>query len=68
LIAKLKDRGRLQVPVTDLSELTTESDVEQKLVYPSRDTAPSRKNPRRVPGPTFRSAIAVMVGVAGFHS
>jgi hypothetical protein len=34
LIAKLKDRGRLQVPVTDLSELTTESDVEQKLVYP----------------------------------
>jgi hypothetical protein len=34
LIAKLKEHGRLQVPITDLSELRTESDVEQKLVYP----------------------------------
>jgi GTPase SAR1 family protein len=34
LIAKLKEHERLHVPVTDLSELRTESDVEQKLVYP----------------------------------
>jgi GTPase SAR1 family protein len=34
LIAKLKDSGSTQVPLTDLSELKTESDVEQKLVYP----------------------------------
>jgi hypothetical protein len=34
LIAKLKENERLQVPVTDLSELRSESDVEQKLVYP----------------------------------
>jgi hypothetical protein len=34
LIAKLKDLGRIGVPTTELSELRTESDVEQKLVYP----------------------------------
>jgi hypothetical protein len=34
LIAKLKEHQRLQVPITELSELRTESDVEQKLVYP----------------------------------
>jgi GTPase SAR1 family protein len=34
LIAKLKDHEGVLVPVTDLSELRTESDVEQKLVYP----------------------------------
>lgn len=34
MIAKLKPHGRIQVPVTDVSEFITESDVEQKLVYP----------------------------------
>jgi hypothetical protein len=34
LIAKLKEPHRIQIPVTDLSELRSESDVEQKLVYP----------------------------------
>jgi GTPase SAR1 family protein len=34
LIAKLKDISRVQVPVTDVSEFRSESDVEQKLVYP----------------------------------
>jgi hypothetical protein len=34
LIFRLKGQERLQVPVTDFSELRTESDVEQKLVYP----------------------------------
>jgi len=34
LIAKLKPYDRIQVPITDVSELITESDVEQKLVYP----------------------------------
>ncbi len=34
MIAKLKPRDRIQTPVTDVSELITESDVEQKLVYP----------------------------------
>jgi hypothetical protein len=35
LIAKLKGSDRLLVPTTDdLSEFRTESDVEQKLVYP----------------------------------
>src|SRR6266849_6495742 len=34
LIARLKEQDRLQVPITELSELRTESDVEQKLVYP----------------------------------
>src|SRR5262249_2775422 len=34
VITRLKESERLQVPVTDLSELQTESDVEQKLVYP----------------------------------
>ena len=32
MIAKLKPRERIQTPVTDPSELQTESDVEQKLV------------------------------------
>jgi GTPase SAR1 family protein len=34
LIAKLKPRDRIQTPVTELSELITEADVEQKLIYP----------------------------------
>jgi hypothetical protein len=34
LIAKLKQHERIQAPVTELSELRTESDAEQKLVYP----------------------------------
>ena len=34
MIAKLREIDRLQVPVTDLADLRTESDVEQKLVYP----------------------------------
>jgi hypothetical protein len=34
LIAKLKPHERLQTPITQLSDLRTESDVEQKLVYP----------------------------------
>ena len=34
LIAKLKQYSRIQVPVTDVSEFRSESDVEQKLVYP----------------------------------
>jgi hypothetical protein len=34
LIVRLKEHERLQVPITELSELLTESDVEQKLVYP----------------------------------
>ena len=34
MIAKLKDLGRIQVPTAVLSELVTESDVEQKLIYP----------------------------------
>jgi hypothetical protein len=34
LIARLKEQDKLVVPVTDVSELRTESDVEQKLVYP----------------------------------
>ena len=34
MLAKLRDYERIQVPVTDLSEFRTESDVEQKLVYP----------------------------------
>lgn len=34
MIAKLKDLGRAQAPITELSEFHSESDVEQKLVYP----------------------------------
>ena len=34
MIAKLKPYERIQTPVTDPSEFRTESDVEQKLVYP----------------------------------
>jgi hypothetical protein len=34
LIAKLRDPGLIQAPTAELSELRTESDVEQKLVYP----------------------------------
>ena len=34
MIARLKPHERVQTPVTDLSDLKTESDVEQKLVYP----------------------------------
>jgi hypothetical protein len=34
LIAKLKDFTRIQPPTTSLSDLRTESDVEQKLIYP----------------------------------
>jgi hypothetical protein len=34
LIAKLKPHERIQTPITDLLEFRTESDVEQKLVYP----------------------------------
>ena len=34
MIARLKVHEPLQVPVTELSELRSESDVEQKLVYP----------------------------------
>jgi hypothetical protein len=34
LIVKLKSYDRIQTPVADLSEFRTESDVEQKLVYP----------------------------------
>ena len=34
MIAKLKQYSRIQVPVTDVSEFRSESDVEQKLVYP----------------------------------
>ena len=34
MIAKLKSHERIQPPVTNLSEFRTESDVEQKLVYP----------------------------------
>ena len=34
LIVRLKPQSRGLIPVTDISELRTESDVEQKLVYP----------------------------------
>src|SRR5260370_4578807 len=34
VIAKLKAYGRIQAPTTDISEFHSESDVEQKLVYP----------------------------------
>ncbi len=34
MIVRLKEGERVRAPVTDLAELRTESDVEQKLVYP----------------------------------